>query len=64
MKICIIKVGNMVEAVIELVLLGRGKDIAMEIAQAFGFRDCGCDRRKESLNKFFGCPQEDIKIKL
>ena len=64
MKICIIKVGNIVEAVIEIVLLGRGKDIAMEVAQAFGFRDCGCDRRKEWLNRVFGCPQQDIKIKL
>ena len=32
MKICIVKLGNMVEAAIELVTLGRGKDGATWIA--------------------------------
>lgn len=64
MKICIIKVGNIVEAAIELVTFGRGKDIATWVAYQFGFKDCGCDKRKEWLNRVFGCPQNDIKINL
>lgn len=63
MKICIIKVGNIVEAAIELITFGRGKDIATWVAYQFGFKSCGCDARKEWLNRVFGCPQKDIKIK-
>ena len=50
MKICIVKLGNMVEAAIELVTLGRGKDMATWIAHKLGFKSCGCDERKAWLN--------------
>lgn len=59
---CIIKLGNIVEGIIEVVTLGRGKDIATWIANKLGYEDCGCDRRKEWLNKLSKCPQQDIKL--
>ena len=62
MKICIVKLGNMVEAAIELVTLGRGKDGATWIAHKLGFKSCGCDKRKEWLNKLVGCDQSPIKL--
>jgi hypothetical protein len=62
MKICIIKLGNMVESAIDLVCLGRGKEIAQEIAGYFGYKDCGCDKRKAWLNKIVGCDPSPIKL--
>ena len=62
MKICIVKLGNMVEAAIELVTLGRGKDMATWIAKKLGFKSCGCDERKEWLNKIVGCLPPTIKL--
>ena len=62
MKICIVKLGNMVEAAIELVTLGRGKDGATWIAQKLGFKSCGCDERKDWLNKIMGCFPHEIKL--
>lgn len=59
---CIIKLGNIVEGIIEVVTLGRGKDIATWIANKLGYEDCGCDARKEWLNKLSRCPQQDIKL--
>lgn len=64
MKICIIKLGNMVESAIDLVCLGRGKEIAMEIAGYLGYKDCGCDKRKAWLNKIVGCSPHEIKLNL
>jgi hypothetical protein len=64
MKICIIKLGNMVEAAIELVTFGRGKDIATWIAHKLGFKSCGCDERKAFLNKIVGCNPSSIKLDL
>ena len=64
MKICIIKLGNMVEAAIELVTLGRGKDGATWIAKKLGFASCGCDERKAFLNKIVGCSPHEIKLDL
>jgi hypothetical protein len=64
MRICIIKLGNMVESVIDLVCLGRGKEIATEIANYFGYKDCGCDKRKAWLNKIVGCDPSPIKLNL
>jgi hypothetical protein len=63
MKICLIKLGNIVEGFIEVVTLGRGKDIATWVARKLGYKDCGCDRRKEYLNSLLGCPQKAIKLK-
>ena len=64
MKICIVKLGNMVEAAIELVTLGRGKDMATWIAHKLGFKSCGCDERKAWLNKIVGCDPSQIKLDL
>ena len=64
MKICIVKLGNMVEAAIELVTLGRGKDGATWIAHKLGFASCGCDERKLWLNKIVGCLPPTIKFDL
>jgi hypothetical protein len=64
MKICIVKLGNMVEAAIELVTLGRGKDMATWIAHKLGFKSCGCDERKAWLNKIVGCLPPTIKFEL
>ena len=62
MKICIIKLGNMVEGAIELVTFGRGKDMATWIAHKLGFKSCGCDERKAFLNKIMGCNPSPIKL--
>ena len=64
MKICIVKLGNMVEAAIELVTLGRGKDGATWIAHKLGFKSCGCDERKLWLNSLVGCNPSQIKLDL
>jgi len=64
MKICIVKLGNMFEAAIELVTLGRGKDGATWIAHKLGFKSCGCDERKAWLNKIVGCLPPTIKFDL
>ena len=64
MKICIVKLGNMVEAAIELVTLGRGKDMATWIAHKLGFKSCGCDERKLWLNSLVGCNPSQIKLDL
>jgi hypothetical protein len=61
-KICIIKVGNIVSGLLDVIFLGRAKDIAGWIAlKFFNSYDCGCEERRIYLNKLFGC--EDI-IKL
>ena len=61
--VCIIKLGNLVEGLIEVITLGRGKDIATWVAGKLGYEDCGCDRRKEYLNKLLGCSHKGIKLK-
>ena len=61
-RICLIKVGNVVDGLINIITLGWGKDIAGWIAlKFFNSYDCGCEERRIYLNKLFGC--EDI-IKL
>ena len=61
--ICIIKVGNMVEGLINIITLGWGKNLAMWIAKGFGYTDCGCEARRIYLNKIFGCKEQLIKLK-
>ncbi len=59
---CIIKVGNIVAAIIDIIFLGRGKDIAGWIAiKIFNKKSCGCLERQSALNAFFGCP-DGIKL--
>jgi hypothetical protein len=61
MKICIIKVGNIVDGIINVITLGWGKDIAGWIAFKLGYQSCGCEERRIFLNEFFGC-NEGIKL--
>jgi hypothetical protein len=49
------KLGNIIEKIINIITLGQGKRIATWIAHKRGKESCGCDERKESLN--------NIKIK-
>jgi len=53
--ICIIKVGNFLEGLINIFTLGRGKDIATYIAHKLGYESCGCEERRIYLNELFGC---------
>ena len=60
---CIIKLGNMVEGLIEVITWGRGKDIASFVAKKFFDRDdCGCEARRIYLNKLCGCKEKQIKL--
>jgi hypothetical protein len=52
---CIIKLGNIVEGLIEVITLGWGKDIAGWIALKLGYANCGCEARKIWLNELCGC---------
>jgi len=61
-KICIIKVGNIVAGVLDVIFLGRAKDIAGWIAmRVFGRESCGCIERQRYLNELFGC-NEGIRL--
>jgi hypothetical protein len=52
MKIgCYIKIGDIVEAIITILTLGNGKDVAMYIANKLGYESCGCEERRIWLNK-------------
>ncbi len=59
---CIIRVGDFLEGLFSFFTLGHSKYLAMFIANKLGYADCGCDERRDKLNKFFGCPQKDIKL--
>ena len=45
------KLGDFVEKLISIITLGQGKRIATYIAKLRGKEDCGCERRKNKLNK-------------
>ena len=61
-KICIVKVGNIVAGLLDVIFLGRAKDIAGFIAiKIFGLTDCGCESRKRKWDAFFGC-YDGIKL--
>lgn len=52
MKIgCYIKIGDIVEAIITILTLGNGKDVAMYIANKLGYESCGCEERRIWLNR-------------
>lgn len=51
-------VGDWIQKFIEVISLGLGKKIATYIANLFGFEDCGCNKRQERINEFFGCNKE------
>ncbi len=46
-------VGDITEAIIKIVTLGKGKRIASAVARLFGFKSCNCDRRRIWLNNLF-----------
>jgi hypothetical protein len=59
---CIIKLGNVVEGLINVITGGWGKDIAGFVAKKFFDRDdCGCEARRIYLNELCGC-KEGIKL--
>jgi len=61
-KICIIKVGNIVAGLLDVIFLGRAKDIAGFIAiRLLGKQSCGCIERQIYLNELFGC-KEGIQL--
>jgi hypothetical protein len=59
---CIFPFGSWLESLINVILLGHGKNFAGWIAWTF-FRthDCGCDRRRDYLDKLFNC-EKGIKL--
>jgi len=60
--ICLIKVGNIVAGLLDVILLGRAKDIAGFIAiRLLGKQSCGCLERQRYLNELFGC-EDGIKL--
>jgi hypothetical protein len=60
-RICLIKVGNILDGIINVLTFGRGKDIAGWIALKLGYASCGCEERRIWLNEYFGC-NEGIKL--
>jgi hypothetical protein len=54
------KLGNIIEKVINIITLGQGKKIATWIANKLGYEDCGCDQRKKYLN---GITRDGTKTK-
>jgi hypothetical protein len=49
--------------VLDIIFLGRAKDIASYIAiELLGKESCGCLQRQIYLNELFGC-KEGIKLK-
>ena len=49
---CIIKLGNIVDGLINVITLGWGKDLAGWIAKRFfNSDDCGCEARRIYLNE-------------
>jgi|TARA_B100000900_G_C20373715_1_gene631497 hypothetical protein len=47
-----IGIGDLVKKVIDVITFGQGKRIATFVARLFGYKDCGCDKRQEQLNKY------------
>jgi hypothetical protein len=49
---CFIKLGSILEHIIGLVTLGHGKTVAYKVARWMGYSDCGCDRRRVTMNQW------------
>ena len=56
---CLIKLGDIVEAIITIITLGNGKEIASWIATKLGYETCGCEERRIYLNKITCKGRED-----
>jgi hypothetical protein len=46
-----IGLGDLAEKIINIITFGYGKRIATWVAKLFGYKDCGCDKRKDDWNK-------------
>ena len=44
------RLGDIVEKIINIITFGKGKSIATWIANKLGYSNCGCDERKKFLN--------------
>lgn len=49
---CLIRLGSILEAIINLVTFGWGKDLASVIATKMGYQSCGCDERRIKMNQW------------
>jgi hypothetical protein len=49
---CFIRLGSILEHIIGLVTLGHGKTVAYKVARMLGYSDCGCDRRRITMNQW------------
>ena len=47
------RLGDKLEYIINIITFGKGKAIATWIANKLGYDDCGCDERRDALNKLF-----------
>jgi len=43
--------GTLLEKIINVVTFGYGKRVATWVAKKLGYKDCGCDKRKEKADK-------------
>ena len=59
---CIIKLGNIVSGIIEILTLGWGHDLAQWVANKFGYQDCKCEYRRVWLNQLLGCKEKSIQL--
>jgi len=59
---CIIKLGNIVASIIDIVTLGWGHDLALWVALKLGYQDCNCEKRRIYLNHIVGCKEKQIKL--
>lgn len=60
---CLVKLGTIVEGLINVVTFGNGKDLASYIASKMGYTNCGCDERRIAMNKWT-CKEYNENIKL
>jgi hypothetical protein len=59
---CIFPFGSWLESLINVITLGHGKNLAGWIAWTFfKTHDCGCDSRRDYLDKLFNC-EKGIKL--
>ena len=48
-------IGNFTEALIYVLTFGYGKPISTWIAKKLGYKSCGCEERRQWLNKLGKC---------
>jgi len=60
---CFIRLGSITEHIIGLVTLGHGKTVASWVARKLGYSNCGCDRRRVTMNQWT-CPDYSETISI